>query len=476
MTVDADFTNRPLDQADFQRPRFHFLPPFNWMNDPNGLIHWRGEYHLFYQFNPNGPLWGDIHWGHAVSSDLVHWRDLPIALAPTPGGPDETGCFSGCIVNDHGTPTLLYTGVTGTRYDVQTQCVAVSHDDLLTWQKYAGNPVLSDVPAESGQTADFRDPFVWKEGDSWYMLIGSHIEGVGGTAFLYRSTDLINWAYLNPIIVGEKSVSGVNWECPNFFPLGDKWVLIISVHSQPATGMVQYFVGDYHDFRFIPQVQGVVDAGAMYAPLTMLDAQGRRLMVGWLREMRSETDQRRAGWSGVQSVPRLLSLDAHNRLVTTPVPEIETIRGLHFGVESLDLDGDHALAFTGQYLDITAEFAVAPRGICGLRLASNDDATECTEILYDAKSRRLTVRSTTPDFSKVRVWEGRDVPHLLDPDENFSLRVLLDGSVVEIIANGRTSVTHRSYTTSPDCDRLALFGHNAQLQRIDLWEMPSIWQ
>ncbi|MBZ0294813.1 MAG: glycoside hydrolase family 32 protein, partial [Anaerolineae bacterium] len=152
MSIETTLSIRKQLAADHQRPQYHFLPPSNWMNDPNGLIQWNGQYHLFYQYNPHGPLWGTIHWGHAISDDLIHWADWPIALTPTLGGPDEAGCFSGCAVNHDGVPTLIYTGTRGERHDIQTQCIATSHDGLLTWETYSGNPVLDAVPDEAGQT------------------------------------------------------------------------------------------------------------------------------------------------------------------------------------------------------------------------------------------------------------------------------------------------------------------------------------
>src|SRR6476660_8485749 len=137
--------SRALLAADPHRPRYHFLPPSNWMNDPNGLIQWRGRYHLFYQYNPNGAFHGTIHWGHAVSDDLVHWRDLPIALAPTPDGPDKDGVYSGCALDHNGVPTLMFTGVRP-----QVQCIAEAVDpndpDLVGWQKHPGNPAIPDSP------------------------------------------------------------------------------------------------------------------------------------------------------------------------------------------------------------------------------------------------------------------------------------------------------------------------------------------
>ena len=128
---------------DPHRPVTHFLPPANWMNDPNGLIRWAGRYHLFYQHNPNAPVWGHIHWGHAVSDDLMHWRDLPLALAPTPGSYDADGCWSGCTVDDGGTPTLVYTARRGRRESI---CLARGGPDLVDWTKTPDNPVIPGPP------------------------------------------------------------------------------------------------------------------------------------------------------------------------------------------------------------------------------------------------------------------------------------------------------------------------------------------
>ncbi|MEM6527972.1 MAG: glycoside hydrolase family 32 protein, partial [Chloroflexota bacterium] len=311
-------------RRDLGRPIYHFLPARNWMNDPNGVIQWNGRYHLFYQYNPFGAYHDHMHWGHAVSDDLIHWEELPIAIAPSPGSVDEGGIFSGCIVNNAGTPTAFYTGVNLGATE-QRQCMAVGDDELQTWQKYEANPVIAGPPTHADQTPDFRDPFVWREGDVWYMVVGSRIEGVGGAAFLYHSQDLHNWTYLHPLLVGDMARHGVMWECPNFFPIGDKWVLVISLHTGIGTGHAIYFVGDYYDKRFYPQYEAILDSSVYYAPLTFLDDQNRRIMWGWLRESRSGDEQLAAGWSGVQAIPRVLTLDSSNRLLMNPVPELAQI-------------------------------------------------------------------------------------------------------------------------------------------------------
>ncbi len=450
------------------------------MNDPNGAIQWHGKYHLFYQHNPHGPLWGDIHWGHASSDDLIHWTDLPLALAPTPGGPDETGVFSGCAVDHDGVPTLIYTGTRGERHDVQTQCLATGSSDLLTFEKYAGNPVLGVVPPEAGQTRDFRDPYVWKEADAWYMVLGSRIQDVGGAVFLYRSQNLIDWEYLHPLLVNDPVHSEYNvftsiWECPNFFKLGDKWVLLISYHTGTSTSTVVYYVGTFENLRFKPEYHGVFDYGTLYAPLSFRDQQGRRVLYGWLRESRSEVAQRIAGWSGAQSIPRVLTLDAQNRLHSAPVPELEATRGRQHHYSPSDLTANQPLDVAGLALDIIAEFRPDTNGRCGLVLLGSPDAKERAEILYDAASQHLVVRKVFIEADGALVTHEREVPHTLDPSEALTLRILVDGSVIELIANGRTSLTSRFYPRAEDHNHVWLLGSKTQLQSLDIWEMPSIW-
>jgi beta-fructofuranosidase len=476
MILENASTTRQRFSTDFHRPRYHFLPPSNWMNDPNGAIQWKGKYHFFYQHNPNGPLWGDMHWGHAVSDNLIHWTDLPIGLAPTPGGPDEAGVFSGCMVNNNGQPTIIYTATRGKKNDIQTQAIAFGSDDLVTWQKHPANPVISQVPTESGQTRDFRDPFVWKEADGWYMVLGSRIQDVGGAVFLYRSQNLIDWEYLNPLLVGDINRNGVIWECPNFFKLGDQWVLIVSSHLGNTTGTVLYFVGSYENYRFMPKYEAVLDYDTLYAPLSFVDDQQRRILYGWLRESRSNAEMERAGWSGVQSIPRVLSLDNKGRLIMQPVPELEMIHGQHHQIAPMVIERDITLDVRGLALDIMADFTPQAGGSCGLALACSADGKERIDILYDAASQRLAVNKVSSDVGDLLLTNGREVPHQLRAGESLKLRILLDGSVVEVIVNDRASLTSRVYPKSANHNQVRLLGVKSRLNSLDIREMPSIWQ
>lgn len=480
ITIENASSLRQQLAIDPHRPSYHFLPPANWMNDPNGLMQWKGQYHLFYQHDPEVPVHYEMHWGHAVSDDLIHWRDLPVALTPTLGGPDETGCFSGCAVNNNGVPTFVYTGVRGEQHEIQTQCLATSRDDLLTWKKYAGNPVLSQVPAEARQTRDFRDPFVWREGDTWYMLLASRVADVGGIIFLYRSPDLIHWEYMHPLLSGIEEKHGRTWECPNFFPLGNKWVLILSAHIGMKTGLVYYFVGDYRNHHFTPELDGTLDYASLYAPLTIQDDQGRRLMWGWLREGRPIGLQVKAGWSGVQSIPRVLSLLPDGRLGMEPVAELSKLRSAHRNYHDINLStlpGDMPLELSGRALEISAAFDPGTKGICGISVLAAPDGGEQTRIVYDVQAQQLRVERERSSLNPNVEHAANVATHALAPGEPLELRILLDGSVIEVIANQCTSITGRAYPTRADSTQCKLVAQNSDgiLRSLDMWAMQSIW-
>jgi beta-fructofuranosidase len=466
---------------DPHRPRYHFLPPANWLNDPNGLIQWRGQYHLFYQYNPNGPFHGTIHWGHAVSDDLVHWSELPIALAPTPGSPDADGCWSGCAVDNSGTPTLIYSGH---RDGAQHPCLATSRDDLSTWEKHPGNPIIPAPPQELDLVA-FRDHCVWKDGDTWYQLIGAGIKGVGGTALLYESLDLLHWNYLHPIYVGdvhqtEPFWTGSMWECPDMFPLGDRHVLIVSVWDDRSTYYPIYFTGTYEGHSFAPEQLHMLDFGpSFYAPQTMRDDQGRRLMWGWLREGRDAAAQRAAGWSGVMSLPRVLTMRPDGRVGIAPAPELAALRDKHKHWADIVLTATSSNVLgdvQGDTLEMIVEFELGDATEFGLKVRCSPDGSEQTVIGYDRIGQRLAVdprRSSLGDLVHRELQTG---PLELAPGEPLKLHIFLDRSVVEIFANGRACITSRIYPSRADSLGIKPFvqGGSVKLTAMDIWEMRSI--
>lgn len=449
------------------------------MNDPNGLIQWQGKYHLFYQYNPFASVWGSIHWGHAASADLVHWDDLPIALAPTPNSVDEYGVFSGCAFDANGVPTVLYTGVRkpadGPRIEVP--CIATSNDsDLVTWEKHPANPVIA-APPPGFDVLGFRDHSVWKEGDAWYQIIGSGIRGVGGTAFLYRSSDLLQWEYLHPISIGDRTETGDIWECPDLFELGDQHVLMVSPIPLRKT---LYFLGSFRDHRFEPQHQGVVDDGGyFYAPQSFTDAHGRRIMFGWLWEGREESAQRAAGWAGVMSLPRVLVPRTDGVLGVEPADELRSLRRRHTGLghSTVSPVATTSLGIQGVALEIVAEFRQSQATQFGLKVRCTPDGREQTLITFDPRTRWLSIERehSSLDTAVDRDPHGTRVP--LADGENLRLQVFVDHSVVEVYANARACLTSRIYPSRSDSVGVQLFarGASAEVHRVDAWEMGSIW-
>lgn len=478
--------------SDRHRPLYHFLPPANWMNDPNGLIQWKGVYHLFYQYNPRSAAWGDIHWGHASSRDLVHWQHLPVALMPTPGGPDEAGVWSGCALDWDGKPAVMYTGWTGPGEHV---CLATGSDDLLSWEKHPANPVIAEPPPGL-ETLGFRDPCVWRENDRWMMTLGSGFRGIGGAVLLYSSADLIHWEYVGPLIVGdvrqaEPVWTGKMWECPSFFPLGAEHMLMFSAMDlEPSESLYTlYMLGAYQDGKFTPRVLAQMDGGDVYfyAPQAFLDEHGRRIVFGWSREARPVEACLAAGWAGVMTLPRLLEPASEGGLIQRPVPEVELLRSNGREWKNISLAAEKApgglLALDGlegDAVELEVSFAFEPpdseaAGVFGLQVRRSPGGEELTEIRVDRLSGMLvldTLRSSTDRDAQAGHFEA---PLGLDGNAPVYLRIFLDRSMIEVFANDRAVITARVYPAREDSTGIMLFAHHSAVTVASLrvWDMRS---
>lgn len=468
----------------FHRPVYHFLPPANWMNDPNGLIQWKGTYHLFYQHNPYEAQWGPMHWGHAVSPDLIHWQHKPIALAPTPGGPDQDGCWSGVAVVKDGVPVMVYSG---NRDSKQRACLAFSRDDLETLQKYPGNPVIPDSPA-GYDLLEYRDHCVWREGDAWYQLMGAWIKDVGGAVFLYHSDELVHWKELGPLLVGSSLADGSSpaaemWECPDFFSLGEQHMLVVSVNTG-APYFTGYFLGTYQDRHFIPKLFRKLDYGdsGFYAPQSFVNEAGERIQLGWVGEARSLQAQLESGWAGAQSLPRVFSLDAQGRLEIQPYRGIDILRGENYCLPKMTVlpDSSQALDIGGHALEVQAEFAPADRHTAveyGVKICCSPDGEEETTICFNRELHRIEVVRQNSSLDKRVSRQTQGGPLELDEGEGLSLRVYIDHSVIEVFANRRAVITCRVYPTRADSRGVRLFasGGNAVLKWLNAWRLNKIW-
>lgn len=465
---------------DPHRPGYHFLPPRYWMNDPNGLIHFRGRYHIFFQHNPHSIAWGNMHWGHAVSDDMVRWRHLPPAIAPTPNGYDKDGVWSGCCVDDNGTPKALYTGV-----QPEVQCLAIADNpddpDLRTWTKHPGNPVITARPP-IGELAGFRDPCVWREGDDWIMAIGSGLKATAkeavprGCILLYQSRDLVAWKYLHTLCVGDEG-EGEMWECPSFFPLGGSQVLI---RARYPLGSVMYSVGDYSDRRFLPRIKGEMDnGGSFYAPQVFRDGKGRQIMFGWLWERRSKEAYTAADWASVQTLPRVLTLGEDGTLRYAPAEEVSSLRMSgakdHQTWPGLSWSGERVvLAQASDTIEIELEMPPA-QGEAGIAVRCTPDGSEQTRILWNAAAGRLVLDTTRASLDETTTRDRREAILPLSLGEPLRLRVFVDRSVIEVFANNKACLTGRVYPTRGDALGVNLVCESeAKLSRLSVWNLDPV--
>jgi len=446
------------------RPAFHFVPAGRFMNDPNGCVQFQGAFHMFYQ---HLPYWGvpKAHqapgWGHAVSRDLVRWQHLPIALMPLPGTYDgEAIASGGCVVAD-GLPTIIYTSV-----PPQAQSLARSTDGMLTWHRYARNPVVTRPTIIDGLEDGFRDPFVWREGRGWSMVVGSGIRNQGGTVLLYKSADLLSWDFIGPLCVG-MGPDCFQWECPNFFRLGKHWVLVVSplLHSLPSLrGPVRYAVGTYDGRHFTPGEWHVLDLGGpsvFYAPNSLETDQHQRIMWGWLMG----GGEPGMPWDGMLTVARQLELGPDLRLRVAPVAQLKALRGIraaNLGKRDLGVDQQATLA-VGNQLD--AEIEVARPNSGKLEIG-----------LFCAAAGAPT-RTVTFDFATRELRCG-DQAGLVPPgnERTMKFRILIDRSVVEVYADRREVMSLRMHPATEATElRLAARQAPLHLVRARAWPMDSIW-
>jgi fructan beta-fructosidase len=465
---------------------YHFTPPAGWLNDPNGMVYENGEYHLFYQHHPASLIWGPMHWGHAVSRDLVQWEHLPIALAP-----DHLGAiFSGSAVVDTRDSAgfgagALVAAFTYAADHSQTQGLAFSTDHGRSWAKYAGNPVL--LP-EDGRV-DFRDPkvFWYSQGGAghWVMVLSA-----GDSVWLYCSPDLKNWTRTSVFGLGYGSHGGV-WETPDLFELpvdggpDTRWVLVVGILAgAPAGGSgVQYFVGDFDGATFTcddpPERVLWADLGAdFYAPQSWSNAPGgRRVWLAWMNNWSYARAVPATTWRGSMTVPRDLALARAPeglRLIQRPSPELARLRRAQRSWSDQTIaDGELALeGLRGDVLEIVAVFGVEAAAAERFGVQVRAGEQERTTIGYDARRGELYVDRENAGLSAPGFALPQVAPLALE-DRPLTLQIFVDRTSVEVFANdGRVVLTSQIFP-SAGSDGVALFsaGGTARLLALDVYEL-----
>jgi len=469
------------------RPHYHFTPAANWINDPNGLVHYQGEYHLFYQHHPENITWGPMHWGHAVCRDLVNWQHLPIALFP-----DENGViFSGSAVIDwENTASFgraaMVAIFTHNQNGHQSQSLAYSLDAGRTWRKYSGNPVL---PSADGQR-DFRDPKVfWYEGQAdghWVMCLTA-----GDRILFFTSPDLIHWTpsgQLGPIV---NAAIGV-WETPDLFELyvdsgpETRWILTIGVQDgAPAGGSgTMYFIGRFDGGTFTSENSEEtlmwMDYGAdFYAPQSWNnEPHQRRIMLGWMSNWQYANDTPATTWRGMFSLPRELSLSRTAtgiHLVQRPIPELQLLRGNHHHwQDEIISPGTNLFAgIQGSSFEINANIKVG-QDADGFGFRVRAGKGEETSIVYSPREQKITLdRTHSGQGSFHPGFSSSHTADLAPVNGNLILHIFVDQFSVEIFANDGQVTLSDSIFPAEDSFGLALFskGGLVQLNTLDFYQL-----
>jgi beta-fructofuranosidase len=438
--------------TDENRPVYHFHPPAQRMNDPNGLIFYKGYYHLFYQYNPfaDRPAAGAMHWGHARSIDTVHWETLPLALVPaTTMG--EAQCFSGCcIVNAMGQPMIFYTKVPPTTVP-REQWAAIGDENLIRWKRHRSNPILSLTTHDGPDFSPYwRDPFIFSvEGRTFMVLCAECIP-------LYEAVnkELTKWTFRS--ILYDRP--GLSAECPNFFQMGNKWVLLMS-----PKGPVEYLVGSFniHKYQFTPESTGYLNHNKQYyATQVTIDPNGRCLLFGLIKGFPAGK-----GWKDCLALPRQLSLDTNNQLRQTPVKELELLRNNHIKIPDMQLNDENRRIsnVTGDCIEICANLDLVTASRCGLKIRCSQDSSEYVGI--NIRRDRIDIHGTEillPSFENTSV---------------FRLRLFLDKGALEVFVNDGLLCEVRVLTAPPQNTGIEFFAHGGQanITMLNIWTMKAIY-
>ena len=489
----GDQDNERGSYLEQHRPQFHFTPDSMWMNDPNGLVFYDGEYHLFYQHNPGNNVWGPMHWGHAVSEDMIHWEHLPIALYPDSLGTIFSGSAvidwnnsSGLQDRDHPPMLAIFTHhnmeIEQSGLDTfQYQSIAYSNDKGRSWKKYIGNPVLGNPGIR-----DFRDPkVIWhEEVQKWIMVLAAY-----DRVFFYSSPNLTNWTWESEFGLNVGAHGGA-WECPELMPLefdGDeKWILLVSVASDGPNGGsgTQYFVGEFDGSSFsnenpAKEAMWLEYGRDNYAGVTfsnMAEDDGRRILIGWMSNWEYAQVVPTERWRNAMTIPRELYLDLisnHYEVFCKPIGELDTLRKDSFEIEPAFISGKMDLREGEKYessmYEINLEFNI-PSG------TQNGIASEFGFMLSNSLDEQLTVGYSTSDELVYidRTISGKDefseqfpgihkAPLSLSTTESIMMNAYIDKASIELFINQGKSVMTEIFFPSEDYDKISLFAHNGSV-------------
>ncbi|MEE2752429.1 MAG: glycoside hydrolase family 32 protein [Candidatus Latescibacterota bacterium] len=478
---------------DPHRPIYHYVNPEAMLNDPNGLCYWQDRWHLFYQAYP--PEDTRQHWGHAVSDDLVHWRDLPYCIYPNP----ERCCYSGATLVEEDRVIAMYHGT-----EVGNM-VAISADPLLlNWEKVANKAVVpmnkdrnfAGAIPEGQPPPRVFDPCIWKKGDAYYSITGGQLpNGPGGKLvranFLYTSKDLEHWAYLHPFVEDDLfSMVGDDGACPYFWPVGDRHILLFFSHTSGG----QYLLGDYDQDRdkFVVTNGAKFNFGpygpaGVHAPSAAPDGEGGIIVILNMNPGKP-TDR----WNQIMTLPRRLTVEG-DVVTMVPAGDLESLRGNHRRINRTTLPANQEItleSISGNAIEIVAEIDPRRSSSVDLNILRSPDREEFTRFTFygdrgyrnratGTQASTITLDSTySSTAANVRSRAPETAHFLLAEDENLHLRVFIDRSVVEVFVNDVQCLALRVYPERSDSTGVSLHaqGQDAELISLDAWHMQNIYE
>lgn len=473
---------------DLTRPRHHAMPASNWMNESHGMAYANGRFHIFFQKNGNGPYMSRLHWGHLSSADLCNWTEERIAIVPGKAY-DLKGCWSGCVFTDQtitkGEPWILYTGVDNTHASINLATPV--DDDLSQWQKYNLNPVISGTPA--GYSADFRDPYFFRNGDNAYCIVGTSQNGIASTSLhVYNPTTKVFDYTGKPFFTGpNSSLCGTFFEMSNITPMGNgKWLFTATPLGTAQGVKTIYYVGTINADGTFSTSQSVPkpvelpnlarDGYGLLSP-TILQKDGKTIAIGIVPDKVASSVNFQSGWAHTLSLPREWSVDAQGELIQKPYEGLQALRSeTSVAIDNRTLNGEMNLnPVSGLEIEVEASFTVGNNPF-GIKILQSSNGTAC-KIYYHPQQNRFVV-----DFSEIGHKENDGgifsgvystvLPATIGKGQTMKIHVYFDHSVLDLFINDRWASSIRIFPTSSAATGVSLFAEgNTELQSAAAWTM-----
>lgn len=480
-------------EGDPLRPVFHGMPAANWANEPHGLTFYDGKYHLFFQKNANGPYWGRLHWGHLTSTDLCHWEEEEIALAPSENY-DWKGCWSGCLFSDPvltgGKPHLFYTAVDNSKATIAE--ASPVDGQLVGWTKDPRNPIVPGRPA--GLSDDFRDPYIFTSNGAYYMIVGTSKDNVGAATLHRYNPQAKTWSNDGSIFFKGRnaSIAGTYWEMPVIVPMEDgKWLFMATPLGARQGVEVLYWVGTIATdgtFNPLPAYQnepkemelsgmGKDGYGLLSPSLHRMEA-GKYVAIGIVPDKLRAEDNYSLGWAHTFSLPRELTLDGNNRLVQKPYEGLSALRTrIAYSAADFTLDGAKNLApVSGRCVEAKAAFKVNAADKVGFRFFK--DGNRAVEVYYNPSLNKIVVDARTADRLKNDqgsfngLYEST-LPERPAEGSTLDLHVYVDHSILDIFVNRKWACSVRLFPTGDAATGVEAFsdGGATSFDRLDAWTL-----